>query len=288
MAVTVHVTPQQDLQKVFSGLPQGAQVILAPGTYRQKLVIRTPGLRLQGAGAEQTRIVWDDYALKKDEALRDYITFRTYTLAVCADNVTIRDLSIVNDAGEPAKKGQQVALSVLGNGFTMSGCTLSSTQDTLFLGPLPEDLILRYQGLFPRELLRGGALRQRLENCRIEGSVDFIFGAGEAVLENCLIHSVFDGRATGFVAAPAHGPEQSRGFTFRGCRFTAQSQVAPGSVYLARPWRDYGITCLENCSYGAHIAPEGFDKWNGTRRDLTARFSETPAREGRVSWINKP
>jgi pectinesterase len=63
--------------------------------------------------------------------------------------------------------------------------------------------------------------------------------------------------------------------------------VAPGSIYLARPWRDYGLTRFVHCDYGPHIAAVGFDKWSGTDRDRTARFFETPAVPGRVSWINK-
>ena len=58
-----------------------------------------------------------------------------------------------------------------------------------------------------------------------------------------------------------------------------------GIIFLARPWRDYGLSRFENCSYGSHISPLGFDKWNDTDRDRTARFYETPAVPGRVSWV---
>ena len=33
-----------------------------------------------------------------------------------------------------------------------------------------------------------------------------------------------------------------------------------------------------------HIAPLGFDKWNDTDRDRTARFYEIPLSPGRVPW----
>ena len=58
-----------------------------------------------------------------------------------------------------------------------------------------------------------------------------------------------------------------------------------GTIYLARPWQDYGLSRFENCSYGPHINPLGFDKWNDTDRDRTARFYETPVRPGRVKWV---
>jgi pectinesterase len=217
----------------------------------------------------------------------EYNTFRTWTLAVCADHVTIEDLSIVNSAGHPEEKGQEVALTVYGDDFTMNRCTLSSTQDTLFLGPLPDDLIERYADFLPDHLRAPKACRQRFSDCLIEGTVDFIFGCGEAVFDRCELRSVYDVRNVGYVAAPAHELRQDKGFLFQGCRFTAQAQVGKGSIYLARPWRDYGLCVFERCTYQEHISPLGFDKWNDTHRDKTARFYERPAQQGRVSWVRK-
>lgn len=283
----IYVTPDEDLQTVFDTAPENALICLAAGEYRQKCLIRTPGLTLIGAGADKTRLVWGDYARKRDFLGAEYNTFRTYTMAVCADRVCIRSLSVVNDALHPEIKGQEVALSVLGTDFQMEECILSSTQDTLFSGPLPSDLIGRYEGFLLDDLRRAGPMTQRYINCRIEGTVDFIFGCGNALFENCEIRSVYDARNLGYVAAPAHEAHQTEGFRFLDCRFTCDPRVAPGSIYLARPWRDYGFSRFENCAYGPHIAPCGFDKWNGTERDRTARFYETPAVPGRVNWVNR-
>ena len=281
------VTPDCDLQSVFDSAPAGAVIRLAAGDYRQKTVIRTPGLTLLGAGPGKTRLVFDDYANKTDRFGALYNTFRTYTMAVCADGVTIRDLTIENDALHPEVKGQEVALSVVADSFLMEDCILRSTQDTLFLGPLPSDLIGRYEGFLADDLRRGGILHQTFHRCRIEGSVDFIFGRGSADFADCEIRSVWDARPVGFVAAPAHEAHQSEGFRFLRCWFTGVNDIAAGSVYLARPWRDYGMASFSHCSYGPHIARPGFDKWNDTNRDQTARFSETPEVPGRVTWINR-
>ena len=170
----------------------------------------------------------------------------------------------------------------------MHDCTLSSTQDTLFLGPLPPDLIERYNGFLPDELRQPGLLRQHFSRCHIEGTVDFIFGCGEAVFDSCEIRSLCDARDIGYAAAPAHSLSQEEGFLFSHCNFTCAAGVTPGSIFLARPWRDYGLCRFKDCSYGPHIAPEGFDKWNDTQRDRTARFYESPPTPGRVSWVNRP
>ncbi len=281
------ITPDDRLQAVFDSAQPGTVIHLAPGVYRQKAVIRTPELTLIGSGMDKTRLVFDDYAKKPDEQGFAYITFRTYTLAVCADGVTLRDLAVINDALFPEAKGQEVALSVVGSDFLMENCRLSSTQDTLFAGPLPPDLIERYEGFLADELRRGGEMTQLYRSCRIEGSVDFIFGCGDALFEDCGIHSVLDQRSIGYIAAPAHSPSQKRGFRFRRCRMTRAAGVGDGTVYLARPWRDYGIASFEDCRYDSHICEAGFDKWNGTHRDKTARFFESPAPSGRVSWLNR-
>lgn len=283
----IYLTADDRLQKAFDTAVPGTVIHLAPGVYRQKVMIRTPDLTIVGAGAGKTRIVFDDYARKRGEDGFEYITFRSYTLAVCADGIHMQDLSVINDAGQPEKKGQQIALSVLGTRFSMENCTLTSTQDTLFLGPLPPDLIERYEGFLADDLRRSGQMVQRFTNCTIEGTVDFIFGCGTALFEDCLIRSLTDARDVGYVAAPSHSEGQKEGFCFQHCAMVREQDVTPGSIYLARPWRDYGTVKFEDCSYDEHIAEAGFDKWSGTDRDRTARFFEYPAVPGRVSWINK-
>ena len=281
------VTPSDDLQRIFDTAPENSMILLSEGEYRQKTVIRTPGLIVKGAGADKTRIVYNDYAKKRDFLGAEWNTFRTYTLAVCADDVTMEGLTVENDALAPEVLGQEVALSVVADRFRMENCILRSTQDTLFLGPLPSDLIGRYEGFLHDELRRFGWFRQSFRNCRIEGTVDFIFGCGDAVFEDCEIRSLQDKRNVGFVAAPAHDIQQKEGFRFCRCQFTAEQEVPAGSIFLARPWRDYGLSVFTDCTYDFHIAPEGFDKWQGTNRDGTARFYEAPVVPGRVPWINR-
>ena len=267
---------RENLQDVLDIAPPGTVIRLPAGVMRQKIVVRTPGITLIGAGMDRTALAFDRCARDMDKAGRPLGTFRSFTLAVTAENVTLRDLTVRNDAADPVRNGQQVALSVCGDGFLMDSCALASTQDTLFLGPLPP------------ELRRPEPLSSRFANCRIAGSVDFVFGGGSALFEGGEILSVADGRRVGYVAAPSHELAQTDGFVFRRCRFTASPGVAPGSVYLARPWRDHGLCVFEDCAYGPHIHPAGFDKWGTTCRDGTARFYETPGVTGRVKWVRGP
>ncbi len=258
---------------------------LPEGVFHIKCLLQCSNIILKGAGLDKTFIVFDDYAKKLDENYFLYNTFRSWTMAVCGDNVAMEDLTILNEAGQPETKGQQIALTVYGDNFKMRNCRISSTQDTLFLGPLPDDLIKRYDGFLPNHLRAKKQCRQSFENCLIEGTIDFIFGSGEATFDHCELRSLKDVRNTGFVAAPSHGLAQEQGFVFRNCVFTAEEGVEDGSIYLARPWRDHGMCEFIDCIYGSHISPLGFDHWSGTEREKTARFHETPCVQGRVSWV---
>lgn len=284
---TVNVTPNDSLSEVLRSVKPHTQILLSEGIYREKLEIAVPDVELVGADSDSSKavIVWDDYAKKLDSQGRELVTFRTYTAAVMADNVTLKNLTIANDALSPETKGQEVALTVYGDGFYAENCRFVSTQDTIFCGPLPPDLIERYDGFLKDELRRGDHLKQVFRNCFVAGNVDFIFGCGDALFESCEIRSVFDVRGHGYVAAPAHALSQDVGFVFHDCDFTAEESVPDGSIFLARPWRDYGKSAFIDCRYGKHISGEGFDKWNDTERDKTARFSEFGVKpKGRVPW----
>ena len=281
----LNITPADGLAGALRAARSGTRIVLAPGTYREKTEIHIPDIELVGESAENTVITWDDYASKLDDNGVEYNTFRTYTLAVLAPGVSLRGLTVENSAQSPETKGQEVALTVCADRFLAEDCRFVSTQDTVFCGPLPPDLIERYDGFLKDELRRGGAMKQIFRGCFIAGNVDFIFGCGDALFDSCEIRSVYDVRGHGYTAAPAHEPGQDIGFVFSECTFTCEDKVADSSIFLARPWRDYGKCSFINCDYGRHISPEGFDKWNDTGRDKTARFAEygnIPA--GRVSW----
>lgn len=281
----IRITPEDKLSEILRTVSPGTRIFLSNGVYREKIEITVPDIELVGESAEKTVIVYDDYAKKIDENGLEYVTFRTYTMAILAPRVTLKNLTVENDALAPETKGQEVALTVYADEFLASDCRFISTQDTIFCGPLPPDLIERYDGFLKDELRTGEYQRQIFRNCYIAGTVDFIFGCGDTLFEDCDIESLFEIRGHGYVAAPSHALSQEIGFVFNRCRIFCAEGVKEGSVHLARPWRDYGKCSFINCEYGAHIIPEGFNKWNDTDRDKTARFAEYPLKpESRVPW----
>lgn len=296
----IRVTPSDNLQQILDNLASPATIYLGEGVYRQKIKISRPDVKIVGEKCETTIVTWDDYARKTHADGMQYTTFRTYTVCVTGENVRLENFTIVNSNKDPKQAGQCVALSVNAKTFSATGMKLVSMQDTLFLAPFPDDLVVRYAGItdegyydgfVPRdELFMEGSALHYFKNCEICGTVDFIFGCSEAYFEKCRLVSLYDGRDAAYIAAPAHSLKQERGFCFYDCDLISRG-AAESSVCLARPWRDFGMSVFINCRAGNHIAPALFDRWNDTYRYKTARFAyggmtfaQTPAP---VSWCRE-
>ncbi len=260
-----------NLSEKINQATKGTVIHLSEGVYRQKTLITVSDVTIVGEG-NKTSIEWDDYAKKIMDDGLECNTFRTYTLCITGNNVTLKNLRVINTNTDPKEVGQCVALSVNADNFYAENVTLVSTQDTLFISPFPDDLIVRYRGFIPHnQLYCEGEYSSAFKNCDIYGTVDYIFGCGNATFLNCNIITTKDSRGTGYVCAPAHSLKQSYGFVFYKCAFiNGGAQTA--SQYLARPWRDFGKCTFISCSVQSHISPILFDFWAGTERFNTARF----------------
>lgn len=268
----LYLTPCDNLSDKINNLQEPAIIYLKSGIYKQKTEIFANNVTIVGENRETTVISYDDYAKKIHADGREYNTFRTYTLCITGEGVTLKNLTVENSNTDPVAAGQCVALSVNAKKFNAENVDLKSMQDTLFVAPFPDDLVVRYRGFIPEnQLYMEGNSLHVFKNCRIYGTVDFIFGCAQAEFYGCKLISLHDSRGHGYVAAPAHSLKQEHGFLFCDCDFVSEG-AENNSVYLARPWRDFGKCEFVNCRLGEHICPQLFDKWNDTNRDKTARF----------------
>lgn len=294
----LYVTPSSHtfptIQSAILSVPQENTepviIRLAPGTYREKLVIDRPFLHLQGDSPETTRIVFGDYAKKPWEDGFPCGTFRSYSVLVDTHDFSAENISFINDAGFGKDVGQAVALYVDGDRIVFENCRLLGSQDTLFTGPLPPKEIEPGGFRGPKEFAERINGRHYYHNCFIRGDIDFIFGSATAYFENCEIFAqrtdndpmVFaEGSGTKSTATPkiysyltaASTPEgQEYGYVFENCRLT--SDCPPASVYLGRPWRNFAKTVFLNCEMGAHIHPEGFHDWKKADAHDTCFYAE--------------
>ena len=254
---------------------------IAPGIYEEKVTIDRSHLTIEGTGEDPSAVVltYADYAFDTMEDGSRRGTFRSYSVLLDASDVTLRNLTIENASGDSETHGQAIALYADGDRIMVDHCRLLSHQDTLFTGPLP-----------PKELQPGGFIgpkqfapripgRQYYRDCYICGDVDFIFGSATAYFEHCTIESLLRTKAgdtpqiQGYVSAPSTPREVSVGYVFFECRLTG-TDCPHQSVYLGRPWREFGQRIFLSCEFGPHIHPDGFHDWNKTDAHDTFLFAE--------------
>ena len=263
--------------QLYPDAEQAVTIHIDPGEYRERVEIHRPHVTLAGETADSVRIVGSLGAKMPSEDGSGVDgtlgTFRTYTVLVDADDVRLENLTIVNDAGDGREVGQAIALYADGDRLVVDACCITGRQDTLFLGPLPPREVKPGGFMGPKQFAPRRVGRQYFRRCRIEGDVDFIFGGARAYFEGCEIRSLNrDMDVNGYVTAASTPEGEPYGFVFHGCSFTAPDDVAPDSVYLGRPWREWAQTVLIDCWLGQHIKREGWWDWNKPAAHERARY----------------
>ncbi|MCR5349994.1 MAG: hypothetical protein K6E20_03280 [Acholeplasmatales bacterium] len=267
------ISPNDSINETLKKMNEYDELYLNEGVYNEKVEFFNNNIKIKGAGKDKTIITNHDFYHKIMPDFNECNTFRTYTVFVGGDNVSVEDVTIMNSCSDSLKYGQAVALHVEGNNFVITNSIIKSAQDTLFTGPLPKDLIQRHQGFLPQSHLKGNKSIQIYDKCEIIGNVDFIFGGAYALFINCDIVSInLDGHDGGYLTAPSHEESDKFGYLFYKCNLIAKGDAK--NIYLGRPWRDYGTCAFIMCNLGKHINPLGWNKWNNTNRDKTARFYE--------------
>lgn len=252
----LNLSPKDDIQTIIDRFPLDTKLViyLENGFYHQKLTIRHAHLQLIGQ-SQDTIISYDDHALKfhSDGLLMN--TFRTQTVLVLSDHVMLSNLTIENTSGTGPKIGQAIALTSYGDDTLITNCVLKSTQDTVFFGPLPSDLITRYDHILSSGERHNKPLRHFVFDSTIYGNVDFIFGSSDAFIDHCTIIS----NGSGYISAPSTHPKSSFGLVFNQCCFQSLGQY---TIVLSRPWRSGGKTCFIHAQFETEISTERYLDWD--------------------------
>lgn len=217
------------------------------GTYKEKLIIPQwlQNIEICGEDRDNTIITYDDHAnIKTADRPKGMGTFRTYTLKIEGNDITLKNITIENNA---ARLGQAVALHTTGDRLLFINCRFLGHQDTIYTGVENS--------------------RMFFSNCYIEGTTDFIFGPSTAWFEECHIHC----KANSYITAASTPKTVDYGYVFNHCTVTVAENVE--KVYLGRPWRDYGYTLFMHCTLPKQIRPEGWHHWQEERKQ-TARYLE--------------
>jgi len=229
----------------------GAVISIAPGVYRERLKITKPNIHLRSpyTDPKKTVIVFDDSAGSTGS------TLKSATVEVRGDNFTAENLTFANDYNrthEQVSQGSQaLALAVIADRAVFRNMRFLGNQDTVYTSGLGCTQISAAVACTPA--------RQYFADSYIEGNVDFIFGDGDSVFENCEIHNT--PHQGGYVTAQSKRyADQDSTYVFNHCKLTAEPNV--GTVWLGRPWRSYASVVFMNTEMGPHIGAAGWREWH--------------------------
>ncbi|MBT2619953.1 pectinesterase family protein [Chryseobacterium sp. ISL-6] len=270
-------TIQEAVDATSNLLSAKTVIILKPGIYKEKIIIpETKGaIVMEGENPENTIITYNDYASKKNSEGKEIGTTGSSTIFIFSNDFTAKSISFENSSG---KVGQAVAVLTGGDRITFENCKFLGFQDTLYLKGM-QDVPAGAKGKISRNYFK---------NCYIEGTTDYIFGAGTAVFENCTIYSK---ESASYVTAASTPQENAYGFVFINCKITGHA--VEHSVYLGRPWRPFAKTVYIDCTIDSTIKPEGWHNWNKPEAEKTTFYAEYNSKGNganaskRVSWSHQ-
>ncbi|MFB9263015.1 pectinesterase family protein [Bradyrhizobium erythrophlei] len=244
------------LQAAIDALPeQGGDILIAPGTYREKIKVSKAGVHIQGTGKkpEDTVVVYGDGAINVGG------TSHSATLEASGDDFRLDNLTIQNDYSlNPANPpSQAVALSITGDKDVITRVRLLGAQDTLFANKGPN----------------GRMSRQYFSDCYIEGHVDFIFGNAKAYFQHCELHGIAH-QAVVYTAQSRGAPDEDSGYVFDHCTLTADP--ATRDIALGRAWRPYAAVIFLSTKIDAPVIAEGWREWTPGKTETlrTAYYAE--------------
>ena len=262
------------LQGAFDWIPQNntlrRTVQVLPGSYRDSATLaqNRDFVTIVGTGALRTdaQIIYP-YAYFAPPSN----VFTAGTLRIESSDVTVRNLTLDNLIYYPYSPTGRSADT--NSAFSGATNTLATTGKRLVF----DDLLIK-GGQDTVYTVSGIAY---FNGCEIWGSVDFIYGAALAVLEDCDIVQVRT--VGGPVCAPSTPLAQPYGEVLLNCRFPRALvangypyDVNIGSTTFMRPWRQDGATAIINCQLDTHISTKGWLEWVGTEgnKEVTCRARE--------------
>eukprot|EP01052_Picozoa_sp_SAG31_P032048 SAG31_NODE_3470_length_4235_cov_1.596712_2_plen_1063_part_00 len=232
------------------------EILIRPGVYREKLTVQgTKGpLILQGLSglADGVTIGWDDAdalpgvgrpgcrgaSRTQDSAGGDW---NSQTLRIESDDFILANITVLNDACGFTGGARNFALMLLGDRTQLSSVRVYGQHDTFFTG----------------------GHRAYVKDSYINGSTDFIFGAGSVVFEGCVLVAN-GGHITAHKgsAMDQDGNTASCGnsscstYLIRNSRLPATRHRTAAD--LGRAWRSRATVVYESTWMGEHIIPQGW------------------------------
>jgi pectin methylesterase-like acyl-CoA thioesterase len=115
------------------------------------------------------------------------------------------------------------------------------------------------------------------KKCLIEGQTDYIFGESNTVFDSCELRwkGYSTGSLPGFITAARTCEGTYTGYLMYNCKVTKNKALTVTPGYLGRPWRDTAkVMFINTVLEEGTIVPEGWDQMNGVPPETIEGFKE--------------
>lgn len=278
-------------------------ISIAPGTYREQLVINTPYLTLINETDKEVLLTWyygvgymyysaDEKGFYNEE--KAYDKYEKHEVANWGCTVKINSSAKAFRAENivfESSFNRYVTEEEIADGVQVSGGTAITFQRKLksvvtskaateraaaAYVNADKSEFLNCSFLSSQDTLFTGNVSAYFKGCFIEGNTDFIFGDGNVVFDACEIslYGYSSGETAGYITA-ASTDINNNGYLFRNCAVTADSLKIQSGYAFGRPWRPNAKVTFENTKLKGlvYICAQGWKTMSDNTPE-NARYAE--------------
>ena len=240
------------VQEAIDAAPTGRispwLIFVKNGTYEELVTIpeNKPFIHLIGQDKEKTVICyWINNGGTNDigwEYSTNNPNSKTYgkqgVVQVNSTDFYTENISYIDSYGVERQAGPMgLAMSSRNDRQAFNNCQFRSYQDTWYTD------------------VRNSSARQYVNNCLIEGAVDFYYGAGDNFIENSTFRLAREGSV---IVAPSHQAGTKWGYVMVNNVIDGKG----GANKLGRAWQNQPMAVWINTTLKTTIAPEGWSEWH--------------------------
>ncbi|MDO4299969.1 MAG: pectinesterase family protein [Clostridia bacterium] len=279
-------------------------VHIAPGIYREQLMVETPYVTFVPSGNGEVKLTWyygigyryysvdstgyfnienafDKYSKDTEAAKWGVGTYVKNTAkGFKAENITFEASFNKYITDEEITDGVSATGALPERNYALDVTSKAATErSTALIVEADQSEFKNCKMIGSQDTLyMGNDTHTYYKNCMIEGNTDYIFGSGNAVFDGCELRfcGYSDTGTGGYITAGrSNDIDGYMGYLFRACTVTNKEGMEHASGYFGRPW-DAGAditflnTALENADA---ITAEGWTSMSGVAPDV-AKFKE--------------
>ena len=284
---------------------------IAPGTYRQQVIVQTPYITFVNDEPEKGDAVLTWYygigykyfsanskgyydanlaASKSGKNVANYRWGATVQLWPKATNFKAKNIVFensfnryitqeeLNDGVELTGDTSVTKITQVRNNWTDAKSKAATERAAALSVDTGYAEFLNCKFLSSQDTLYTGGSPQYYKNCLIEGQTDYIFGGSNAVFDGCELRwkGYSSGSVGGYITAAREQGSPYTGYLFKDCKVTASPDLTVSAGYLGRPWGQTAKVLFVNTTLqnGNMITAAGWTSMSGVEPESVDGFKE--------------